>query len=82
MLLLSDFFTAYTESLPARANIPKLNREELEAFALSLPEYTEQVKFSSIVRATNLASQRGVESAAYIDSAFESLSQKAFSGQL
>lgn len=29
MLLLSDFFTAYTESLPARANIPKLNREEL-----------------------------------------------------
>ncbi|WP_312591591.1 restriction endonuclease subunit S [Stutzerimonas nitrititolerans] len=82
MLLLSDFFTAYTESLPARANIPKLNREELEAFTISLPEYSQQLKFSSIVRATNIASQRVVESAAYVDGAFESLSQKAFSGQL
>lgn len=82
MLLLSDFFTAYTESLPARANIPKLNREELEAFTLSLPDYSEQLKFSSIVRATKIASQRVVESAAYVDGAFESLSQKAFSGQL
>ncbi len=82
MLLLSDFFTAYTESLPARANIPKLNREELEAFTLSLPDYSRQLKFSSIVRATNIASQRVVESAAYVDGAFESLSQKAFSGQL
>jgi len=82
MLLLSDFFTGYTESLPARANIPKLNREELEAFTLSLPDYREQLKFSSIVRAANTASQRVVESAAYADGAFESLSQKAFSGQL
>lgn len=82
MLLLSDFFTAYTESLPARANIPKLNREELEAFTLSLPDYSQQLKFSSIVRATNIASQRVVESAAYVDGAFESLSQKAFSGHL
>jgi len=82
MLLLSDFFTAYTESLPARANIPKLNREELEAFTLSLPDYSRQLKFSSIVRATNIAGQRVVESAAYVDGAFESLSQKAFSGQL
>lgn len=82
MLLLSDFFTAYTESLPARANIPKLNREELEAFTFSLPEYSQQLKFSSIVRATNIACQRVVESAADVDGAFESLSQKAFSGQL
>lgn len=82
MLLLSDFFTAYTESLPARANIPKLNREELEAFTLSLPDYSEQLKFSSIVKATNIASQRTVQSAAYVDGALESLSQKAFSGQL
>ncbi|MGU4146541.1 restriction endonuclease subunit S [Pseudomonas aeruginosa] len=82
MLLLSDFFTAYTESLPARANIPKLNREELEAFTLSLPDYSRQLKFSSIVRATNIAGQCVVESAAYVDGAFVSLSQKAFSGQL
>jgi len=82
MLLLSDFFTAYTESLPARANIPKLNREELEAFTFSLPEYSQQLKFSSIVRATNIACQRVVESAADVDGACESLSQKAFSGQL
>lgn len=82
MLLLSDFFTAYTESLPARANIPKLNREELEAFTFSLPDYSQQLKFSSIVRATNIASQRVVKSATYAGSAFESLSQKAFSGQL
>lgn len=82
MLLLSDFFTAYTESLPARANIPKLNREELGAFTLSLPDYSQQLKFSSIVRAANITGQRVMESAAYVDGAFESLSQKAFSGQL
>ena len=82
MLLLSDFFTAYTESLPARANIPKLNREELEAFTLSLPDYSEQLKFSSIVKSTKIANQRVMESAAYVDVAFESLSQKAFAGQL
>lgn len=82
MLLLSDFFTAYTESLPARANIPKLNRDELAEFTLSLPDYKQQLKFSTIVKATNLASQRVVRSAGYVDSAFESLSQKAFAGQL
>jgi len=82
VLLLSDYFTSYTESLPARANIPKLNREELEAFTLSLPDYSQQLKFSSIVRKANIASQRVVKSATYVDGAFEALSQKAFSGQL
>lgn len=82
MLLLSDFFTAYTESLPARANIPKLNRGELEKFTLSLPDYSQQLEFSSIVRSAKIASRRVAENAAYVDSAFGSLSQKAFSGQL
>jgi len=82
MLLLSDFFAAYTESLPARANIPKLNRGELGAFTLSLPDYSQQLRFSSIVRSAKIASRHVAENAACADGAFGSLSQRAFAGEL
>ena len=52
-LLLSDFFTTYTETLPDRANIPKLNRKELLNFELSLPPIILQEKYKKIVQKTN-----------------------------
>ncbi|EBX8440092.1 restriction endonuclease subunit S [Salmonella enterica subsp. enterica serovar Oranienburg] len=52
-LLLSDFFTKYTETLPDRANIPKLNRKELLSFELSLPSIPLQEKYKAIVQKTN-----------------------------
>lgn len=52
-LLLSDFFTKYTETLPDRANIPKLNRKELLNFEISLPPISLQEKYKTIVQKTN-----------------------------
>ncbi|ELO3128024.1 restriction endonuclease subunit S [Escherichia coli] len=52
-LLLSDFFTKYTETLPDRANIPKLNRKELLSFELSLPPIPLQEKYKVIVQKIN-----------------------------
>lgn len=49
-LLLSNEFDRYVASLPDRANIPKLNRDELNAFEFNLPSIEKQEKFSSIVR--------------------------------
>lgn len=54
-LFLSDFFTKYTETLPDRANIPKLNRKELLSFELSLPSISLQENYKYIVQKINHA---------------------------
>jgi type I restriction enzyme S subunit len=51
-LLLSDVFDRYVNTLPDRANIPKLNRTELNAFNFRLPPINLQSKYSDIVRST------------------------------
>ncbi len=51
-LLLSDAFDRYVGTLPDRANIPKLNREELNAFQFRLPSIETQRKYSAIVQRT------------------------------
>lgn len=51
-LLLSDAFDRYVCTLPDRANIPKLNRVELNAFQFRLPTIESQRKYSSIVQRT------------------------------
>jgi len=79
-MLLSDEFTQYTESLPARANIPKLNRTELASFGFRLPPIELQRKFSDLFRRYSVvfeASKSGFDSS---NDLFASLSQRAFSG--
>ncbi len=51
-LLLSDAFDRYVSTLPDRANIPKLNRVELNAFQFRLPSIELQRKYSAIVQRT------------------------------
>lgn len=51
-LLLSDAFYRYVSTLPDRANIPKLNRVELNGFQFRLPSIESQHKYSSIVKHT------------------------------
>jgi type I restriction enzyme S subunit len=51
-LLLSDAFDRYVDTLPDRANIPKLNRTELNAFQFKLPAINLQHKYSEVVRST------------------------------
>jgi len=81
-LLLSDIFTRYTETLPGRANIPKLNRDELSAFEFSLPDFSEQKKFSILVKKLLTTSKLINKSSCNSGQIFNALSQKSFSGKL
>jgi len=81
-LLLSDEFTRYTETLPDRASIPKLNRDELTKFELKLPPIELQKRFSRIVSKYQELLSNNEISSTKGSLNFDSLSQKAFSGQL
>ncbi|BCD99228.1 type I restriction enzyme, S subunit [Marinagarivorans cellulosilyticus] len=82
MLLLSEQFSHYTETLPDRASIPKLNRTELALFEFSLPKYESQVKFSKVVNSVLSMKSRYAIEVSKENLLFGSLSQKAFSGKL
>lgn len=82
MLLLSDYFDNYVSSLPARANIPKLNKTELAGFEFSLPEFSKIEKFSEIVKHYFERSKAISTCCAESENLFNSLSQKAFAGEL
>ncbi len=82
MLLLSDYFDNYVSSLPARANIPKLNKTELAGFEFSLPEFSKIEKFSEIVKHCFERSKAISTSCDVSESLFNSLSQKAFASEL
>lgn len=81
-LLLSDEFTQYTESLPARASIPKLNRSELASFQFRLPPIDLQQKFSVFFRRYSLTLEANKSGSEVSHELFSSLSQRAFSGNL
>ena len=81
-LLLSDDFTNYTETLPGRANIPKLNRNELANYCFKLPPIDLQEKFTAIFKKQNQSYVYSKSAMEMSDSAFGALSQKAFSGEL
>ena len=82
MLLLSPDFTAYSDSLSSRANMPKINREQLEAFNTVLPPLALQERFSE--RARQMLTIREKQEAAKrgINTLYEVLLHRAFSGGL
>ena len=81
-LLLSDAFTQYTETLPNRANIPKLNRAELASYEFKLPPMQLQNKFTDIYKKYSKSLLQLNKAQIKSESVFSSLNQKAFSGQL
>jgi type I restriction enzyme S subunit len=81
-LLLSDYFDNYVLSLPARANIPKLNKTELAAFEFSLPDFIKVEKFTEIVKKSFKRSVNVENSFTESEAMFNVLSQKAFAGEL
>ncbi|HDZ8837451.1 restriction endonuclease subunit S [Aeromonas veronii] len=82
MLLLSDLFDSYIKSLAERANIPKLNRKELAAFRFTLPDFKKIESFTNIVKKTAKLKNNTQSSCANLEKIFDSLSRKAFAGQL
>jgi len=80
-LLISEAFLDYTKSLPSRASIPKLNREELAAYIFPLPPYELQIEYSKkcayIKNSYDLCAEAITES----DTLFHSLVVRAFKGE-
>ena len=46
----SDFFVSYILAFSRRANMPKVNKEQVESFNLPLPPYELQKQFSNLVQ--------------------------------
>ncbi len=46
----SDFYISYILTLSRRANMPKVNKEQVESFDLPLPPYELQQQFASFVQ--------------------------------
>ena len=81
-LLLSKAFTDYTLGLSVRANMPKVNREQLHAYEMMLPPLSLQHEFAVRVAETRALEEKQAQSAARLGALFESMLAKAFAGEL
>lgn len=81
-LILSDAFDDYLETLPSRANIPKINRKELAAFEFYLPDLRDQKAYSK--KLAKIQEQLKQNACLYqeTENNFNALIQKAFKGEL
>ncbi|KGK10803.1 restriction endonuclease subunit S [Vibrio navarrensis] len=81
-LILSDAFDDYLETLPSRANIPKINRKELAAFEFYLPDLKDQKAYSK--KLAKIQEQLKQNACLYqeTENNFNALMQKAFKGKL
>lgn len=81
-LLLSDAFLDYTETLASRANIPKLNRTELNAYIFPVPPIEQQVRYSHFLAKLNEIKITNEDKKRRIDELFNAFIQQAFKGEL
>jgi type I restriction enzyme S subunit len=81
-LLLSTYFIKYTETLPDRASIPKLNKKELVEFAFPLPPLELQNIFASIVEKIETIKEKENQKLKQLEDLHNSLMQKAFKGEI
>lgn len=80
--LRSPQFLSYAEGLSNRANIPKLNRKQLEAFPVAVPSLDDQHQFTEMLSAIRRCVDQVELSTARVLELRESLHARAFSGQL
>lgn len=81
-ILISPAYVAYFNRLPSRANIPKINMKEMNAYQCICPPYDLQEAFSekfAMVLALKAYNEKACSVAV---EAFEALSQRAFRGEL
>lgn len=74
----SDFFVSYILAFSRRANMPKVNKEQVESFNLPLPPYELQKQFSNFVKQidkSKFAVQKSLEKA---ETLYKSLMQEYF----
>lgn len=77
-LLMTPQFLSYAASCSGRANIPKINREQLFNFRLSIPSFAKQNEFSNQINKIQDQKIKLAESALHFDKLFSSLQQKVF----
>jgi len=77
-LLLAKHFLKYTETLPDRASIPKLNRKELLDYTFPLPPLNLQTKFAKTIQ--KIESQKALyeKELVKLEENFEALLAKSF----
>ena len=80
--LRSPAFLAYAHRLSNRANIPKLNRKQLEAFDVRLPSLNVQRRFGEQLDTIRRQAHTVELAAMELDELFASIQSRAFSGQL
>lgn len=81
-LLKSKLFLTYILSHCARANIPKVNMQQLSSFKCNIPDKDLQNKFADIVKKIEKIKQIYIFSLNELNELFGSVSQKAFKGEL
>ena len=81
-ILISPAFTSHTQSIPGRANIPKINRKEFAAYECILPPLELQKKYSDLFRRIQVFEKKNVKMNDYHNQCFYSLTQRAFRGEL
>lgn len=81
-LLLSDVFTNYTSSVSARANMPKINKDQLFGYQTISPDFTTQQAFSQRISELRHIVSNAESSTTQLETLFKVLLQKAFDGRL
>lgn len=81
-LLMSRDFLAYADTCSNRANIPKLNRKQLEAYRFYCPPFDTQRAFADRVTELDRLSEVSVAALRESSCLFASLQNKFFRGEL
>ena len=74
----SDFYVSYILAFSRRANMPKVNKEQVESFNLPLPPYELQKQFSSFVQQIDKSKFAVQKSLEKTETLYKSLMQEYF----
>lgn len=81
-LMMGRDFLAYAETCSNRANIPKLNRKQVEGYSFHCPSLEQQSKFAQRLDQITCHEKCVIASADKTESLFASLQHRAFQGDI
>lgn len=79
-VMTSAHFLAYASSVSRRANIPKINQEELSKYVMPIPPLDIQLAFSRVIDKIEQQKQKVKQQIAQSENLFQALLQQAFNG--
>lgn len=81
-LLMQQRFLKYAASCSGRANIPKINRKQLNHYQFSLPPLSQQIQFADRIGHLSKVLNNGIASEKGMIRLFSGLQYRAFLGEL